>query len=74
MAIPASELPEELVRLLDQVLESGEPVEIERNGRVLRLAIAPTESKLSRLIKRPGFIRGDPDDLVHMDWSSEWKP
>jgi hypothetical protein len=32
---------------------------------------AGTPDKLSRLKKRD-YIVGDSDDIVHMDWSSEW--
>ena len=27
-----------------------------------------------RLPRREGFIVGDPDELIHIDWSSEWNP
>jgi hypothetical protein len=40
--------------------------------RPMIVAEAP-RSKLSRLQKRPGFVRGNPDELVHLDWSSEWR-
>jgi hypothetical protein len=31
----------------------------------------PANDQLSKLKKRD-YIIGDPDDFVHMDWSSEW--
>lgn len=37
MPLTASKLRENIYRVLDQVLETGEPVEIERNGRRLRI-------------------------------------
>jgi hypothetical protein len=77
MALTASKLRANVYRLLDEVLETGKPLEIERNGKVL--TIAPKEgtkkgSKLDNLPQRPGAIIGDPDELIHMDWSSEWNP
>jgi hypothetical protein len=77
MALTASKLRANVYRLLDEVLETGKPLEIERNGKVL--VIAPKEgkkkeSKLDNLPRREGFIIGDPDELIHMDWSSEWNP
>lgn len=27
-----------------------------------------------RLPKRPSSMIGDPEDIVHMDWSAEWRP
>jgi hypothetical protein len=74
--ITASKLRENVYKILDQVLESGTPVEIERRGR--RLRIVPADHapgrKLDRLEPHPDAIVGDPEDLVHLDWSSEWKP
>jgi hypothetical protein len=77
MALTASKLRANVYRLLDEVLETGEPLEIERNGKIL--LIAPKEekekgSKLDNLPRREGAIIGDPDELIHMDWSSEWNP
>ena len=65
---------EDILQLLDKVLRTGEPVEIERRGK--RLLISPAEKRrdLDCLEKHPEFIVGNPDDLVHIDWSSEWKP
>lgn len=74
MAVTASELRQDVYRLLDQVLETGEPLEIERKGRKLRIVAADTGSKLDRLVGNPGYIIGDPDDFVHIDWSEYWKP
>ncbi|MEW5851089.1 MAG: type II toxin-antitoxin system Phd/YefM family antitoxin [Myxococcota bacterium] len=72
--VTASQLRADIYRILDGVLETGTPVEIERNGRTLRIVADAAPSKLERLIPRPEFIRGDPEDLVHLDWSAEWRP
>jgi hypothetical protein len=71
-----SRLRENIYRLLDHVLETGEPIEIERKGRLLRITRAGEEQnvRLARLVPHPGAILGDPEDLVHVDWSSEWRP
>lgn len=74
MAVSPSELRANIYRLLDEVLATGTPLEIERKGRKLRIVPDEPVSKLSRLKPRPGFIIGDPDDLVHMDWSEYWDP
>jgi len=62
----------DIFQILDKVAETGVPREIERKGK--RLIICPAENKLDRLESHPEFIIGDPDDLVHMDWSTDWKP
>ena len=72
MAITASELRQNIYRLLDRVLETGIPLEIERNGRRLRVVPEDAPSKLDRLEPHPEAIVGDPEWFVHVDWSSEW--
>ena len=76
MALTASKLRENIYRILDQVLETGIPVEIERSGK--RLKIVPVEvpgkRKLERLEEHPGSVLCDPEELVHIDWSDQWRP
>lgn len=75
MAITASKLRQDVYRILDEVLATGEPVEIERKGRVLRIVSEePRPSRLAAMEPRPDLIIGDPEDLVHIDWSDEWRP
>ena len=71
MRITASRLRSDIYRILDAVVESGEPVEIVRKGVVLRIAAAKTPSKLARLKKRDVFV-GDPDDILSMNWLDGW--
>jgi hypothetical protein len=74
MAISASHLRANIYRLLDGVLETGQPLEIERNGKTLVIAAKEKRSIWDRLPRREGFVVGDPDELIHIDWSSEWNP
>ena len=74
MRITASQLRADVYRLLDQVLETGEAIEIERRGRVVRIVPEDSGNWLDRLVPREGVVSGDPDDLVHVDWSSQWRP
>lgn len=74
MVVTASKLRGNIYRLLDRVLETGVPIEVERRGQVLRIVPAEPRDKLSRLVRRDGFLRCDPDELVHVDWSGEWQP
>jgi antitoxin (DNA-binding transcriptional repressor) of toxin-antitoxin stability system len=69
--VTASKLRENIYGILDQVLETGTPVEVIRKGKVLRIVPEQKPDKLSRLKKRD-YLVGDPEDIVHMDWSSEW--
>ena len=61
-----------LYQVVDKVIETGEPVEIERHRKKVRIVLVETKPKLERLKKHSGTIIGNPDDIVHMDWSSEW--
>ena len=76
--LTASKLRANVYRVLDQVLETGIPVEIERHGRRIRIVAAgprrsPAPGRLQKL-KRRRYLRCSPDILVHVDWSREWRP
>ncbi len=71
MRITASQLRENVYRILDAAIETGNEVEILRKGAIVRLVPEKPLSKLARLKKRTGF-EGDPDGIAGMDWSKEW--
>jgi prevent-host-death family protein len=62
-SITASELRANIFKILDEVLETGVAVEIERKGRIVRLVPGEKRSKLTGLPRREEFIRGEPEDL-----------
>lgn len=72
--LTASRLRENVYRILDEVLETGVPVEIERRGKILKIVPGEPRDKLANLQARPDFVRCDPEELVHLDWSEEWRP
>jgi hypothetical protein len=74
VAITASDLRQDVYRILDSVLESGQPIEVERRGRRLKIVPAEPASKLGRLVHRPEFLRVDPEAIVSLDWSETWRP
>lgn len=77
MTITVTELRSNIYKIMDNILTTGQPVEIERAGKILRiipLVDRHPESKLNRLISRPEAITGSPEDFTHFDWSDEWKP
>lgn len=76
--LTASKLRANVYRVLDQMIETGVPVEIERHGRRLRIVPAsagrfPAPGKLQRFKPRR-YLRCAPAALVHIDWSWEWRP
>ena len=74
MAITASKLRDNVYRILDEVLDTGAPVEIMRRGRTLRIVSAEPRGRLSRLPTRSRYLRVDPEEIVDLDWSAEWRP
>ena len=74
MAITASQLRQDVYRLLDQVLSTGQPLEIERNGQLLRITPAHAGSRLERLPVMEELVTEDPSDLASLDWSENWHP
>jgi antitoxin (DNA-binding transcriptional repressor) of toxin-antitoxin stability system len=73
MRLTASKLRENIYRILDQVIETGVPVEIQRKGRTVRIVATLPPSKLARLTQRD-YLCCDPEAIVHLDWSGEWRP
>jgi hypothetical protein len=56
--------------------ETGEPVEIQRKGTTFKIICESPKSKLAKLRekKHPKAYQGDSNEIISMDWSSEWKP
>ena len=73
MSVTASALRKDIFRLLDQVLETGQPLSVKRKNGEVKIVPGQPKSKLERL-KRRSCILGDPEDLVHQDWTGEWNP
>lgn len=65
---------ENIFKILNQVLETGTPATVVMKGKGLLISPSQAISKLDLLEDHPNYITGDPEELVHVDWSSEWKP
>lgn len=59
-------LRQNIFQVADRILETGEAVVIERNGRRLVLAPESAGGRLDRLPRRDAIV-GDPEDLVHLN-------
>jgi hypothetical protein len=68
-----SALRANLYRLLDSILETGRPVEVERHGERLKIVRSEMRSRLSVVRPSPGYLKGDANDLLGLDWSGEWR-
>ena len=63
-------LRNQLFKVVDGVIKTGIPAEIERNGHRLKIVLEEKRSKLDNL-KPHDCIIGDPDDLVDLK-VAEW--
>jgi len=72
MRLSTEKLKEDLGHVLDEILETGIPVEIERNGHILKIAPGQVANKLDNLEPHDAIV-GDPEGIVNIDWSKEWK-
>ena len=70
--IKPSQLRGDIYNLLDQVIDSGVPLEIKRKGKVLKIILDKKVSKLNNLKKRD-IMTQKPEHYVHLDWSKKWK-
>lgn len=73
MALSASKLRQDIYNLIDQVIRTGKPLEISRKGRRVRIVPADPPDKLDALTPHD-CLRGEAEDIVHMDWSDQWRP
>jgi len=63
-------LRQRLFKVVDEVIRTGVPAEIERKGHRLRIVLSDPPSKLGNL-KPHQTIVGDPEDLVSLE-VGEW--
>ena len=77
MAISATKLRADLYRVIEGVINSGVPVEIELRGKKVRIVPAEQRDKLANLVKRPGALGapGRIDQARTFDearWRKKW--
>jgi prevent-host-death family protein len=69
--VTLTELSNNIEHLLDEVLETGIPIEINKNGKLLKIVSVEKNDKLKNLIFKTDVIQGNPDDLVNISWEQE---
>lgn len=71
-SVTLSELRTNIYTMVDDVLKTGEPILISRNGRTLRIIPdSPPGGKLEKLVPQPGLLCR-PEELVDVSWEGEW--
>ncbi len=71
MPITATDLRQNLYNILDEIIKTGIPVEINRKGELLKI-IPERNSSVFDLLENHDTINGDAEDIVHMDCSGTW--
>lgn len=66
-----TELRNNIYKLLDQVLDSGVPVEVRRRNRTLKIIPVDPVDKLGKFTEKRDIINGKPEGIVHMNWEKE---
>jgi prevent-host-death family protein len=66
-----TEFQKNINKLLDEVLNTGIPIEINKGGKKLKIMPVDKVNKLENLVSKPNVINGNPDDLVDISWEKE---
>lgn len=76
MKVTATELRANLYKILDRVQKTGEEVEVTRasGSLVIKPKVAERRARKRKPKGNPDLIVGDPDALIHFDWSEHWQP
>lgn len=69
--VTPTQLRANIYNLLDEVLQTGLPLEIKKGDKKLRIIPVDKVDKLKNLVSRPEAIQGDPDELVEINWMDE---
>lgn len=71
MNTTATDLRTHLYSYLDRIAETGEVLEVQRKGVVLRISREHSASRIGRIPKRPTMLV-EPDAIVNQNWSEVW--
>ena len=66
--VTPTELRANIYKLLDEVLQTGLPLEIKKGEQRLRIVPIEQKDKFQNLISRPDVIQGDPESLAALNW------
>ncbi len=69
--VTSTELRSNIYNLLDEVLSTGVPIQINKGGKKLRIIPIVKTDKLQNLVSRPHVIKGNPNDLVNISWEGD---
>jgi len=68
----ATQLRQNLYQTLDEIIETGKPVRVERKGKVLFITAEPT-LKQKRVFKKRKVFKNSGEDITKIDWMKDWE-
>ena len=71
MTVTPTDLRKNLFKLLDEVISSGDTLEINRNGTILKIVPPKKVSKFDKL-KKHNTLTCSPEDIIENNWEKEW--
>jgi antitoxin (DNA-binding transcriptional repressor) of toxin-antitoxin stability system len=72
MKVTARRLRSELYRILDRVLATGESVEVACAAGTVVIKPLRLQKRARKPKPNHDLVVGNPDDLVHFDWTPHW--
>ena len=73
MPMSLTALRQQLFKVVDQVIATGVPAEINRKGHIVKIVVDTKKSKLENLVPHDCIV-GDPEELVNLsphEWEEE---
>lgn len=73
MSMSLTALRQQLFKVVDQVIATGVPAEINRKGYIVKIVLDTKKSKLENLVSHHCIV-GDPEELVNLSlhvWGEE---
>ncbi len=72
MKLTVTKFRQNIYSYLDRVIKTGIPIEMGRDGKIIKVVIEKPKSKLSNL-KPHKYYKGDYKDIDGRVWHKEWK-
>lgn len=73
MPMSLTALRQQLFKVVDQVIATGVPAEINRKGHMVKIVLNTKKNKLDNLVPHDCIV-GDPEELVNLslnEWNEE---
>ena len=65
------EIKQAFDHVLENVVSTATPIQFEFKGKTLMISVVNGTDKFACLEPHPDCLVGDPEEIVHVDWSGE---